>query len=105
VTSIDELLERYNINELDILHCDVDGTESYVLDGAEKSLNQKKINTLFVMTHAESNSEEEALCRCGRGATKLHLEVRTRLLNYGYNLIVDHERCDIASDSMLIFKR
>lgn len=103
-TSIDELLFRYQIEELDVLHCDVDGTESLVLDGSQKSLEEKKIDTIFVMTHP-LNSQETSLCRTGQSPTPLHVEIRDRLLAYGYNLMFDHEQCTLGWDSMVIFKR
>jgi len=103
-TTIDEILERYNIDELDVLHCDIDGAEGYMLDGAENALKNKKIDTLFLMTHAV-DAEDESLCKCGDGPSKLHVEVRNKLLSYGYNLMFDHEACTLSGDSMVIFKR
>lgn len=103
-TTIDEIMERYHIEELDMLHCDIDGAEGYMLDGAESTLKNKKIDTLFLMTHAVDD-EDEALCKCGKGPAKLHVEVKNRLLDYGYNLLFDHEECTLSGDSMVIFKR
>jgi hypothetical protein len=103
-TTIDELFERYNIDELDMLHCDIDTGEVYMLDEAENALKDKKIDTLFIMTHAR-NAEDESLCKCGKGPAPLHVEVRKRLLDYGYTLLFDHEPCTLSGDSMVIFKR
>lgn len=103
-TTLDEILKRHDIDELDMLHCDIDGAEGYMLEGAEDALKYKKIDTLFLMTHAVDD-EDESLCKCGKGPSKLHVKVKNKLLSYGYNLMFDHEECTLSGDSMLIFKR
>lgn len=96
------LTEKYEIDDLDVLHCDIDQGETYMLDGAVKSLTDKKIDNLFIMTHAKDANEA---AQSSSKATKLHEEVRSRLLDFGYTLVFDHETCDQSGDAMVIFKR
>ena len=96
------LTEKYEIDDLELLHCDIDQGETYMLDGAVKSLTDKKIDNLFIMTHAKDANEA---AQSSSKATKLHEEVRSRLLDFGYTLVFDHETCDQSGDAMVIFKR
>ena len=54
------------------------------------------------MTHAKDANEA---AQSSSKATKLHEEVRSRLLDFGYTLVFDHETCDQSGDAMVIFKR
>ena len=101
-TTIDDLLERYGIEELDVLHSDIDKSEEYALIGAKNSLENKKIDTIFIMTHPDSIEESYST---HENPTKLHIKCKTILLDYGYNLVYDHPECDLAGDGMLVFKK
>lgn len=101
-TTIDDLMERYEIDELDILHSDIDKTEEYALNSAKNSLQNKKIDTLFIMTHPLTDHERWATAE---NPTQLHLRCKQILLDYGYTLIYDHPYCDLAGDGMLVFKK
>ena len=104
-TTIDELVERYDIVELDVLHSDSDQNEVLALDGAKESLKNKKIDTLFIMTHAETDAEANASYGENGQATKLHKKCKGILMDYGYILKFDHPQCTMSGDGMLIFKR
>jgi hypothetical protein len=101
-TTIDELMDRYEIDELDILHSDIDKSEVYALDSAKHALENKKIDTLFIMTHPQTPEEGWST---EENPTQLHLRCKEILFNYGYTLVYDHPRCDLAGDGMLVFKK
>lgn len=42
ITTLDDIVERYNINSIDLLKMDVEGNEYEALIGAEKTLNRTK---------------------------------------------------------------
>lgn len=86
-TGVDKLLEHYNLDTLDILHCDIDGAEIYALDSARKSLEHKKIQSLFVLCHSDH----------------LHQHCRSVLDNYGYKCIIDNPSRDIGGDSLIVY--
>lgn len=105
-TTIDDLMIRYKIDELDVLHCDIDGTEIHALEGSRQSLQNKKIDLLFIMTHTLPHIMDEEYNNSLKGIpTYLHSKCKELLLNYGYNLLYDHPQCSLGSDGMLIFKK
>lgn len=88
--TVDELLQEYNIEELDCLQADIDGAEFLMLEGAHLSLKTQKINYIFVATHF--------------GVEK-HEEFKTKMEQYNYNLILDEPNKIVGADSLLIYKR
>lgn len=54
--SVDEFLKRHRIDNLEILHADVQGAELDLLKGAEKSFNAGRIRFVFLSTHHHSIS-------------------------------------------------
>jgi Methyltransferase FkbM domain len=50
---IDEFLERSEIQHVDILHCDIQGFEMQMLEGAVDALAGTKFDYLFVSTHSQ----------------------------------------------------
>jgi len=89
-TSIDELINQYNIKNLDVLQCDIDGAEFLMLEGAHNSLQNKIIDYIFVATHY--------------GVDK-HEEFKNKMNQYEYKLIYDEPKKLIGGDSLLIYKR
>ena len=51
--SVDQYLNDSKINTLDILHSDIQGYESEMLDDCSISLNENKINYIFISTHSQ----------------------------------------------------
>ena len=98
-TGIDELLDEYKIEELDVLHCDIDQSEVLALNTASNSLKNKKIDLLFILTHGKDQQE------VSNPPTPLHVECKNILNGYGYDCLLDHPTCDVCGDGLLIFKK
>jgi len=49
--SVEYLLEKYAIANLDILHCDIQGAETVVLDSCRELFREKRIRFCVVSTH------------------------------------------------------
>lgn len=73
-SSVDELIEKYNLSSLDVLHCDLDENEVIMLEGAVNSLKNKVIKSIFLLTHSE----------------ELHDECLNILTNFDYNITLNH---------------
>jgi hypothetical protein len=84
---IDDIFQIYNINKLDVLHCDIDGAEVLALKTAEQALQQQKIKLIFISTHSSN----------------LHNQCKEILTGYNYSCILDHPQTDIGYDSVVIF--
>lgn len=50
---VDRYRAEQNINQIDILHSDIQGHEVEMLDSCRQSLKDRKINYLFVSTHSQ----------------------------------------------------
>lgn len=58
VLHVDELMRRFELNFLTILHSDIQGYELNMLKGSEISLSEKKIGYLFISTHSNQLHED-----------------------------------------------
>jgi len=76
---VDAFLRSRSLAHLDILHVDIQGNEGQMLEGAQASLAEKRIDYLFVSTHSQ----------------ELHAHVAGELRRFGYRVEVssdfDHE--------------
>lgn len=50
--SVDDIIKKYKIPFLDILHSDIQGYEFNMLQGAIESINNNKIGYVFISTHS-----------------------------------------------------
>jgi hypothetical protein len=66
--SVDSYCETRSLVHLDILHVDIQGYESAMLDGAQRMLFEGRVDYVFISTHSNS----------------LHHECRLKLETYGY---------------------
>jgi hypothetical protein len=89
-TSVDEIIEEFKIEEIDCLQCDIDGSEFIMMEGAEKSLKNKKINFMFIATHYDISH---------------HNNFIDKMKKFDYELIFNEPNKTIGSDSLLIYKR
>ena len=87
ILTLSELLEKYNIEELDILHMDVDHSERAVLASSEHLFKNKKIKTIFISTHRED----------------LHQYCLDFLKECGYKLELQISKMIVGYDSLLVF--
>ena len=61
VTTIDEYCEKHNINTIDILKIDTQGSELDILMGMENMLRQKKVKLIFTETYFQQQYENQPL--------------------------------------------
>jgi hypothetical protein len=86
---VDELMEQYKIDRLDILHSDIQGFEGQMLEGARKSLARKAIDYVFVSTHGD----------------ELHETCKRVLREAGFEIIADANMRDTYSHDGLVVAR
>ena len=72
---IDDFFRSRKIKALDILHTDIQGFETEMLQGAGEVLKRRRINYLFISTHSQ----------------EIHLGIVRQLVEFGY-------RVEISSD-------
>ena len=76
------------MDELSVLHSDIDGSEINMLHGCERSFLNKKIKYAFILTHG----------------LKTHLECLDIISKYDYNILLDHRENNIGNDSLIIIE-
>ncbi len=95
-TTISKILSDFQIDELDILQCDIDGSELFMLNSNKDVFDKKQIKHLFLCTHQTPQHPDNFL----------HENCKLFLLNFNYELI--YELYDTAdrqgADGVLIFK-
>ena len=86
ILTLSQLLERYYIDELDVLHMDVDHSERAILASSEHLFKNKKIKTIFISTHREDLHEYclNFLKECGY---KLELQITKMIVGYDSLLV------------------
>ncbi len=85
--SVDEFLCTQGIQQLDVLHCDIQGYEVEMLEGAVAFLSQQRVSCVFISTHSN----------------ELHLKCKTRLLGFGYIVLCDTDLDHTTSYDGLLF--
>ena len=98
---VDDLLNEYKIDTLDVLHCDIDGTEVLALESAKEFLTKNKINFLFILTHPGTAGNKIH----PQGSDFLHNEVKRILKSYGYKMILEISDGLVGHDNLVVFKR
>lgn len=51
--NVDEIIDKYKIDSVSILHCDIQGGEVEMLEECSKSLSSHLIDYLFISTHSQ----------------------------------------------------
>ena len=65
-TTLTDIFNEYNLEYLDVLHCDIDFCEMVLFDTAEEIFKQKKIKYIFLSTHGIFHERSlEFLKDCG----------------------------------------
>ncbi len=72
--TVDEIMQLYNLNYLDILHSDIQGHEYDMLMGAEDTLVNKKVKFIFISTHG----------------LRVHYQCIKLLKKYGFHILASH---------------
>jgi hypothetical protein len=87
---IDQFLQDHKIDQLTILHSDIQGAELDMLKSAEQSLKSRKIDYVFISTHTN----------------ELHTECSNELLAHGYVIIASANMDEsFCWDGILVAKR
>jgi len=72
---VDQFLQSRTLDQVDILHVDIQGLEVEMMEGARDALRNARINYLFISTHSQ----------------QIHQEIIGQLKNFGY-------RVEVSSD-------
>ncbi len=86
ITTLDEILKGVNLQEVDILHSDIDGSELLLLEENKQFFIEKKANYIFLSTHGYDT----------------HKQCKNILEGCGYSVLVEEERSIVGGDSLLI---
>lgn len=87
--SIDDALTQFQLNHLTILHCDIQGHELAMLQGAAQSLQKRCIDYFFISTHT----------------TNLHYACLDTLRSANYQILAHADMLDTYSFDGLIAAR
>ena len=71
--TVDELIDRFGLKSLHILHSDIQGAESAMLDGSVRVLAERKVWFLFISTHSND----------------IHTECLAKLREFDYRILRD----------------
>ena len=71
IISVDQFVKDQNIEFVDILHSDIQGSEHEMLEGAVNILSAKKVGYVFVSTHSDELHESCAKYLEGLGYTQV----------------------------------
>lgn len=70
---LDEFIKTKDLQYIDILHADIQGSELIMLDGMTTILKNRLVNYIFISTHSQN----------------LHIECKNRLISAGMTIIAD----------------
>ena len=83
---IDDIVEKYNLEKIDILHSDIQGAEVEMLQGSVKSILENKIKFFVISTHGDN----------------IHQYCKNFLEKYNFNIICEHTVSESYSADGLI---
>lgn len=96
-TTVKKIMNEYDLDEVDMLHCDIDQSELYMLETSSDVFKRKKFNVIYIFTHQTHLREHNWL----------HDQCKNFLLNCNYTLT--HEvSTDVnpqGGDGLLVFKK
>ena len=88
--TLKQIMDECDIEDLDILHCDIDESEWIMLNTSRSVFEDKKVGYIFLLTHPTASED-------------LHAKCKQFLLACEYILV--SEMFNIGSDNFLLFKR
>ena len=104
--TIDELMEKHGISDLDVLHSDIDGNEIRLLETSTSAFKDKKINYIFLLTHGIWNEREDIYkSNIIKNGEDRHAVSKKFLLDCGYELVKECDGGTVGYDGLLVFKR
>lgn len=87
---IDSFIKENRISRIHLLHSDIQGAEYAMLQGAEQSMNERKIDYFFISTHTD----------------KIHAQCKRALRKFNYQIIAEHTMRESCSyDGLIVAKR
>lgn len=86
--TLNEILQENKLDKIDIIQCDIDCSELYMLNSNSNFFEEHKTEFLFLGTHS----------------IELHNECKKRLLEFNYNIILDHPIFNVGCDALIIAK-
>ncbi len=102
--TIDELMKKHEIEQLDVLHSDIDGNEIRLLETSERAFKDKKINYIFLLTHGKWNESESTYSsKIIKYGDDRHEICKNFLLGCGYNLLLNVP-LNVGYDGLLVFQ-
>ena len=84
--TLNEILLDANIDKVDIMQCDIDCSEHYMLESNLDFFKEHKTEFLFLGTHS----------------LDLHINCKNILESLKYTILMDHPISNVGSDSLLI---
>ncbi len=87
--TVDDVMERYKISYVDLLHVDVQGAELELLKGAKTILEKGSVSYIFISTHG----------------VQVHNDCLTLLAKYDLHIIASHTRAESYTTDGLIVAR
>lgn len=88
VITVDELIDQYSIDILDVLHSDIDGAEITMLEGSKNSLKYNKIKYAFILAHGEN----------------IFNQCIDFISDYEYDVIHQYDEQIIGADRLIVIK-
>jgi hypothetical protein len=81
-----ELFDKHAIDVLDVLQCDIDGSERFLLSEHYDIFKQQKIKNIFLSTHS----------------TEIHDFCRQQLLSCDYKIVLDITDGSVGWDNLIV---
>ena len=90
--SVDDLIDSYHIDHVEMLHADIQGAELAMLEGSLKSIDSGKIRFVFISTHHHSLSDDPII----------HYKCLDLIKQHGGHIILSHTVSESYSGDGLI---
>jgi len=88
--NVDDIVKKYNITKINILHSDIQGFELEMLNGCKESISNNIIDYIFVSTHSQ----------------QLHIDCIKYLKTHGFNILysADFDNDTYSYDGIIVGK-
>jgi hypothetical protein len=111
-TTLPEIMRHFNMHELDILHCDIDGYEIQMLETSGEIFSKKLIRYVFMSVHHDWTESEQASfnshlinVKHKKHRGNRYWVCRDELDSLGYKLLTNVDTCAVGGDYLLIYER
>jgi len=85
---LEQVLEQNGLQKIDVLHCDIDGSERNFVESHKDFFKTHKVNYVFLLTHHEG----------------IHKDCKNYFSDFGYELLYESEAGAVGSDTLLVYK-